>query len=136
MGKICIHRKLPRSESLKDCMDRTIPYWVSCIEPAAIQSGKSVLISSSENAIRGLFMHLLNIPPERIAEIEIPNGLPMVYDYKSKQLRLLEGDPSEFNFGKGGAELLFGHAPGEDERNEALSTTAAREGVAKEQLLS
>jgi len=107
MGRLCIHRKLPRSESLKDCMERTIPYYVDVIEPAAIKAGKSVLISSSENAIRGLFMHLLSIPPERIAEIEIPNGLPMVYDVVEKRLRLLEGDPSQHNFGKG-AELLFG----------------------------
>jgi len=111
LGRVCIHRKLPRSESLKDCMDRTIPYWLNTIEPSAIDQGKSVLIASSENAIRGLLMHLLDIPPQRIAEIEIPNGLPMVYDVQSKRLQLLEGSPSDYKFGKGGAELLFGCKP-------------------------
>lgn len=61
-GRLCIHRKLPRSESLKDCMDRTIPYWIDAIERNAIAEGKSVLVASSENAIRGLLMHLFSIP--------------------------------------------------------------------------
>jgi len=116
-GRVCLHRRLPRTESLKDCMDRTIPYWVQTIKPEAIDAGKSVLISSSENAIRGLFMHLLDIPPERISEVEIPNGLPMVYDVEENRLRLLEGNVSDYNFGKGGAELLFGiEAPETGER--------------------
>ena len=105
-GKLCVHRKLPRSESLKDCMDRTIPYWANTIVPHAIASGKNVLIASSENAIRGLLMHLFNIPPARISEIEIPTGLPLVYDVQSRCLRLLEGDFSSYDFGKSG-ELLF-----------------------------
>ena len=52
-----LHRKLPRTESLKDCMDRTIPYWANTIVPDAIAAGKNVLVASSENAIRGLRMH-------------------------------------------------------------------------------
>jgi len=105
-GKLMVHRKLPRSESLKDCMDRTIPYWSDTIVPNAIAAGKNVLVASSENAIRGLLMHLFNIPPERISEIEIPTGLPLVYDVRYRCLRLLEGDFSTYNFGKSG-ELLF-----------------------------
>ena len=105
-GRLTLHRKLPRTESLKDCMDRTIPYWMNTIRPNAIGAGKSVLVASSENAIRGLLMHLLDIPPERICEIEIPTGLPLVYDLESRCLRLLEGDFTDYNFGKSG-ELLF-----------------------------
>ena len=52
-GRFRLHRKLPRSESLKDCMDRTIPHWINRIEGDAIKQGKSVLIASSENAIAG-----------------------------------------------------------------------------------
>ena len=70
-GSVSLHRKLPRTESLKDCMERTIPYWINNIEGMAIKQGKSVLVASSENAIRGLLMHLLDIPKERISEIEI-----------------------------------------------------------------
>jgi len=92
-------------------MDRTIPYWSETIDKNAIQAGKSVLVASSENAIRGLLMHLLDIPEERIAEIEIPTGLPLMYDYQNRRLSLLEGDVDSYNFGKGGAELLFGCIP-------------------------
>ena len=71
-----LHRKLPKSESLKDCMDRTIPYFTEHIMPEAVSKGKRVLIASSENAIRGLLMHLCEIPVEKISGLEIPNGLP------------------------------------------------------------
>ena len=87
-------------------MERTIPYWVNSIERDAIKEGKSVLIASSENAIRGLLMHLFDIPVERISEIEIPTGLPLVYDVQNRCLSLFEGDFSDHNFGKSG-ELLF-----------------------------
>ena len=73
---------------------------------------KNVLIASSENAIRGLLMYLCEIPKERISEVEIPTGLPLVYDVKRKCIRLLDDgsgvDPLEtYNFGKGSDELLF-----------------------------
>jgi len=83
-GRPTLHRKLPKSESLKDCMDRTIPYFTERIVPEAINQGKRVLISSSENAIRGLLMHLCEIPEDKITELEIPNGLPIIFDIKSK----------------------------------------------------
>ena len=46
-GDIILQRKLPKSESLKDCMERTIPYFAERIIPDAVQQGKRVLISSS-----------------------------------------------------------------------------------------
>ena len=54
----------------------------------AINNGKRVLIASSENAIRGLLMHLCEIPEERIVELEIPNGLPLIFDTKSKCVKV------------------------------------------------
>ena len=42
-------------------MERTIPYYANCIVPESIAQGKSVLIASSENAIRGLLMHLCEV---------------------------------------------------------------------------
>ena len=65
-GDFVLERKLPKSESLKDCMERTIPYFVERIVPDAVNQGKRVLISSSENAIRGLLMHLCEIPESEI----------------------------------------------------------------------
>ena len=52
-----LHRKFPKSESLKDCMQRTIPYFTEKIVPQSIAQGKNVLIASSENAIRGYVHH-------------------------------------------------------------------------------
>eukprot|EP01039_Chlorochromonas_danica_P000424 gene424-458_t len=91
-GKFELHKKFPKSESLKDCMERTIPYFLNIISPT-LSTGKSVLIASSENAIRGLLMHLCKIPTSKIHMVEIPTGLPLVYDWKQGKLRLLE-DPS------------------------------------------
>jgi len=115
LGKPTLCRALPRTESLRDCMERTIPYWTGVIEAEAIESGRSVLVASSENAIRGLLMHLLGIPSGRIAEIEIPTGLPLVFDPESCRLSLLEGSVDAHNFGKGGAELLFGCIPADED---------------------
>ena len=55
-GKFTLCRKLPKTESLADCMARTIPYFRDNIVPNSINQGKRVLIASSENAIRGLLM--------------------------------------------------------------------------------
>ena len=87
-GEFTLQRKLPKSESLKDCMDRTLPYFVERIIPDAVDQGKRVLISSSENAIRGLLMHLCEIPEEEITGLEIPNGLPLIFDVKSKCVKV------------------------------------------------
>mmetsp|Transcript_6883 Transcript_6883/g.15713 ORF Transcript_6883/g.15713 Transcript_6883/m.15713 type:complete len:916 (-) Transcript_6883:103-2850(-) len=109
--KFSVHRKLPKSESLKDCMDRTIPFFTENIMPEAIGKGKRVLIASSENAIRGLLMHLCDIPEDKIAGLEIPNGLPLIFDMNSKCIKLLDDgsgeDPLEkYNFGTS-ASYLF-----------------------------
>ena len=106
-----LHRKLPKTESLRDCMKRTIPYFSDVIKPDAIDQGRNVLIASSENAIRGLLMHLCAIPPDRIAELEIPTGVPLVYDLDTRRAMLLDDGLSpppreRYDFGAC-AELLF-----------------------------
>jgi 2,3-bisphosphoglycerate-dependent phosphoglycerate mutase len=68
-GKPEIHRQFPKAESLKMCMERTIPYFKDVIVPQSINKRKSVLIASSENAIRGLLMHLCDIPIDRIHQV-------------------------------------------------------------------
>lgn len=110
-GKLSPSRKLPKSESLKNCMERTIPFFTDQIIPEAIADGKRVLIASSENAIRGLLMHLCEIPEEKINGLEIPNGLPLIFDMNSKCVKLLDDgttdDPLEkYNFGTS-ASYLF-----------------------------
>ncbi|VEU39749.1 unnamed protein product [Pseudo-nitzschia multistriata] len=117
-GKLRLARKLPKTESLKDCMDRTIPYFLERIAKDAVDQNKRVLISSSENAIRGLLMHLCDIPESEITGLEIPNGLPLIYDVKSKCVKLLDDgtgrDPLEvYNFGPS-AKYLFRPCQNED----------------------
>jgi bisphosphoglycerate-dependent phosphoglycerate mutase len=98
MGEPSLHRKLPKSESLKDCMDRTIPYFKERIVKDAVNQGKRVLISSSENAIRGLLMHLCEIPEEEITGLEIPNGLPLIFDVRSKCVKVsVRGQAKRWN---------------------------------------
>jgi 2,3-bisphosphoglycerate-dependent phosphoglycerate mutase len=116
-----LHRKFPKTESLQDCMRRTIPFFTGTIMPKSVKKGKTVLIASSENAIRGLLMHLCGIPEDRISEVEIPTGLPLVYSFRSKKIRLLEDgteDPNNplgnYNFGSA-PELLFNACPEEGE---------------------
>lgn len=114
-GKLEIHRSFPKAESLRDCMERTIPYFLKTIVPDSITPGKNVLIASSENAIRGLLMHLCQIPQDKIPNVEIPTGLPLIYDSELRKLRLLEDEDigstvnplEKYNFGSA-PELLFG----------------------------
>merc|ERR1739848_402277 len=65
-GRIEEHPALPRAESLKDCMERVTPYYVDTIQKA-LDERKNVLVASSENAIRGLLMHLCEIPEDEAA---------------------------------------------------------------------
>jgi len=125
-GRLVLHPKLPRTESLKDCMDRTIPYWVNSIEGEAIKQGKSVLVASSENAIRGLLMHLLKIPTTEISNIEIPTGLPLLFDMRHRCLKLLDGDFTDYNFGTA-ADLLFTPCEIPDEDYEEIDLQSLRE---------
>ena len=89
-GKIELHHKLPRTESLKDCLQRTIPYYKDTILPQTVAQNRTVLISSSENAIRGLLMDLCDVPRDVISDIEIPTGVPLVYDLESRCLHLFD----------------------------------------------
>jgi len=111
-GRFLLARKMPRTESLKDCMSRTIPYFKKDIMQNLYSKGsmKNTLVVSSENAIRGLLMELCGITEGDITSVEIPTGLPMLFDPKTRSIRLLDdgkGDPlSRYNFGSK-PELLF-----------------------------
>jgi 2,3-bisphosphoglycerate-dependent phosphoglycerate mutase len=71
--------EVPRSESLKDTIERVLPYWDEAIVPA-LRSGQRVLISAHGNSIRALVKHLSNIGDEEIVGVEIPTGEPLVYE--------------------------------------------------------
>ncbi|SFP79587.1 2,3-diphosphoglycerate-dependent phosphoglycerate mutase [Sphingomonas rubra] len=70
---------IPKAESLKDTIERVLPYWNGRIAPA-LKSGNRVLISAHGNSLRALVKHLSNIPDDEITGLEIPTGQPIVYE--------------------------------------------------------
>jgi len=71
--------QLPCTESLKDTLNRVLPYWNKTIVPK-LKEGKNVLISAHGNSIRALVKHLDNISDEDIVGLNIPTGIPLVYE--------------------------------------------------------
>ncbi|MSY82886.1 MAG: 2,3-bisphosphoglycerate-dependent phosphoglycerate mutase, partial [Actinobacteria bacterium] len=70
---------LPKTECLKDVIDRMIPYWESDIIPD-LNSGKVVLVTAHGNSLRALVKHLDGISDEDIAGLNIPTGIPLLYE--------------------------------------------------------
>jgi 2,3-bisphosphoglycerate-dependent phosphoglycerate mutase len=89
--------QLPATESLKITLDRVLPYWHSTLAPV-IKSGKRVIIVAHGNSIRAMVKYLDNISEAEITELNIPTGLPLVYelddDLKPIKSYYL-GDPEE-----------------------------------------
>jgi len=89
--------QLPATESLKLTLDRVLPYWHSTLAPA-IKSGKRVIIAAHGNSIRALVKYLDNISEAEITELNIPTGLPLVYEL-DEDLQPIKhhylGDPEE-----------------------------------------
>jgi 2,3-bisphosphoglycerate-dependent phosphoglycerate mutase len=90
-------QELPLTECLKDTVARFLPYWHETIAPA-VRSGQRVLISAHGNSLRALVKYLDNIPDEDIVELNIPTGMPLVYEL-DESLRPLKsyylGDPEQ-----------------------------------------
>lgn len=70
---------LPAAECLKDTVERFLPYWHEHISPE-IRSGKKVLIVAHGNSLRALVKYLDNISDEEIVGLNIPTGVPLVYE--------------------------------------------------------
>ncbi|NDD12028.1 MAG: 2,3-diphosphoglycerate-dependent phosphoglycerate mutase [Betaproteobacteria bacterium] len=71
--------QIPLTECLKDTVARVVPFWMESIAPA-IRSGKRVLLSAHGNSIRALVKYLDNISDQDIVSLNIPNGVPLVYE--------------------------------------------------------
>ncbi len=71
--------ELPLTESLKSTVERFIPYWNEEIAPA-IKSGEKVIIAAHGNSLRALVKHLDNMSEEEIVKLNIPTGVPLVYE--------------------------------------------------------
>jgi 2,3-bisphosphoglycerate-dependent phosphoglycerate mutase len=71
--------QVPLTECLKDTVARVLPYWNESVAPA-IKAGKRVLIAAHGNSIRALVKYLDNIADDAIVGVNIPNGIPLVYE--------------------------------------------------------
>lgn len=72
-------KELPACESLKDTVARMLPYWHSTLAPV-VKSGRRVLVAAHGNSLRALVKYLDNISDEAIPELNIPTGIPLVYE--------------------------------------------------------
>lgn len=74
-----IDGEIPRTECLKDVIERLVPYWEREIL-ADLRGGKTVLVTAHGNSLRALVKHLEGISDEDIAGLNIPTGMPLVYE--------------------------------------------------------
>ncbi|MGH3414226.1 MAG: phosphoglyceromutase [Marmoricola sp.] len=71
--------EMPRTECLKDVVARFLPYWESAIVPD-LRSGRTVLVAAHGNSLRALVKHLDKVSDSDIAGLNIPTGMPLVYE--------------------------------------------------------
>jgi len=107
--------KLPRTESLQDTALRLLPFWQASIAPA-LRAGRQVIVVAHGNSLRALVKYLDNVSEEDILSLNIPTGIPLVYEL-DEELRPLKhyylGDPevaaraaqAVANQGKAGSEV-------------------------------
>lgn len=72
-------KDVPTTECLKDTVERFLPYWKDTIAPM-IKTGKRVIIAAHGNSLRALVKYLDNISDEEIPELNIPTGVPLIYE--------------------------------------------------------
>jgi 2,3-bisphosphoglycerate-dependent phosphoglycerate mutase len=89
--------KVPLTECLKDTVERVVPYWESVIAPT-VRAGKRVLVAAHGNSLRALVKHLDGISDDAIVKLNIPTGIPLVYELDERMKPVKHyylGDPDE-----------------------------------------
>ncbi len=89
--------ELPAVECLKDTVERVLPYWREQLAPA-VASGRRVLVAAHGNSLRALVKYLDSVSDEDIAQLNIPTGVPLVYELDSGLKPVTHyylGDPDE-----------------------------------------
>lgn len=92
-------RHLPVTESMKDTIERVVPYWNKEIVPL-LKEGKKIIVSSHGNTMRALMKYLDNIAEDKITEVNVPTGFPLVYELDSNLKPIKSyylGDPKEID---------------------------------------
>jgi len=82
--------ELPRTECLKDVIARMLPYWEEGIIPD-LATGRTVLVTAHGNSLRALVKHLDGISDDDIAELNIPTGIPLVYELGDDYMPITPG---------------------------------------------
>ena len=77
---------VPRTECLKDVVQRLLPYWYDAIVPD-LRAGKNVLVAAHGNSLRAMVKHLDDVSDEEIPGLNIPTGIPLRYELDPKTLR-------------------------------------------------
>jgi 2,3-bisphosphoglycerate-dependent phosphoglycerate mutase len=75
--------ELPASESLKDTLQRVLPYWHSRIAPE-LRAGRNVLVAAHGNSLRAMVKMLNNVPEKDIVDLNIPTGVPLLYELDAR----------------------------------------------------
>lgn len=89
--------ELPRTESLKDTIERIMPYWKCVIFPN-LKTTDQILVVAHGNSLRGIIKHLKNIPDNKISELNLPTAVPYVFEFDENlnlQKDYFLGDPDE-----------------------------------------
>ena len=90
-------KELPRTESLKDTVDRILPYWKEVIFPS-LKTSDQILVTAHGNSLRGIIKYVRNIPDEDIVHLNLPTAVPYVLEFDDN-LNLVKdyflGDPEE-----------------------------------------
>lgn len=102
----------PKAECLKDTVERVVPYWESEIGPK-VKAGKRLIVAAHGNSLRALVKHLDGISDEEIVSLNIPTGVPLVYE--------LDGDLKRLN----------SYYLGDQEAIRAAQEAVANQGKAK-----
>ena len=92
-----VKKDIPATECLKDTVARFLPYWHETIAPV-VKSGKRVLIAAHGNSLRALVKYLDNVSDKDIVGLNIPTGLPLVYELEDNLKPVKSyylGDPEE-----------------------------------------
>ncbi|MDH6356807.1 2,3-diphosphoglycerate-dependent phosphoglycerate mutase [Parabacteroides sp. PF5-9] len=89
--------ELPRTESLKDTIERILPYWKEVIFPN-LQTADELLVVAHGNSLRGIIKHLKQIPDQDIVHLNLPTAVPYVFEF-DERFNLIKdyflGDPDE-----------------------------------------
>ena len=101
---------LPLTECLKDTVERFLPYWHETIAPA-IRAGNRVIITAHGNSLRALVKYLDGISDEDIVELNIPTGMPLVYELDAN-LRKVSSRYLDEDAAKKAAEAVANQAKG------------------------